>query len=626
MPSTKRRPRRRIERGDQPTAPPIPITDLLSVAETTPAERSSSAVRLDLWQTSALLIVLLGILLRWWQLNSHPLQPDEAGLAMRSWSIVMGKGNNIDYSPLLLHGNALLLFMFGASDVVVRILPALAGSVLILLPLWLRDYLGRTGALLAMLFLAISPTMVFTSRHNTPEMLTAAAGLTLVVCALAYLERRSATPVYIGAVALALLVASGYSAYTYIVAFGSYLAIRALAGRRRYVHQAGALRATSGFWTDSQAQPLGQLLPSRSLLARAGLLGAGVFIVVTTAALTSLRVIQAGLASPLANWLATFSASGLAGRGAQLATLSVYEGLLVVVAIAGIVYYLNRGAAFHGFLTWWMLVGLLVGVAGGTAQGGLLAVGLVPAALLAGAAGGDLLDRLQGRWQKLNLLLVALVLTVLAVATYVTTTYMSIPTNPEQIRAYAFYGFIAVVAILIIGFVASSVRFGLKVSLKSFAAVGLVLGLLLTFRANSLLNLRASANPNELFTPVATSPDIRSLVDDFGQVMDVLFLNRFEQSVQLDERYQELLMWYLRDYKSVNLVRQPEGAPAVFITDPAAKPPRGGAYAGQRYRIATMNQVRLGSLPEFWRWLLYRESPSTPAGRDVIVFVKTQAR
>ena len=624
---------------DQQSASTVqPATDV-PIDRTIPTEPQSAVAEVDLWQVSVFLVASIGIFVRWWDLGWRPLQPAEAMLALESLSIVMGEAAEIDVSALLLNGNALMMLMFGASDGVVRALPALAGSLLVLLPLWLKPQLGKSGTLITMVFLAISPTLIFATRHNTPEVLTAAAGLTVVVCATRYMDRRNSSAIYAGAVAFALLMASGYPAYTYLIAFAPFVATRYLAGSlTRPATDASAAEEES----PANPETFGprEIVSDRRILARAGLLAGAVFAIVSTAALTNLRVIQAGLAGPLAEWLSGFGSTNLTSMGTQLATLVSYEGVLLVAALMGAVLFLRDGNRFGRLLVWWLVAGTLIGVIGGAEQSLALVAGLVPAALLAGSAAGRLLDRLQGAGQLNNLIAVALGLIILSVPGYVSITFTSYVANNAGQRTLALGFLISIVIAIIIGFTLSvflhgfdvtsrsfagaGLVAGLKITLRSFAVAGLVAGLLFTFRVATNLNLHPNANPNELLTPAVTSPDVRRLMYDFGVLVDVIHINRAPRSVQIETGVGPVLRWYMRDQENVSFVSGSSGSPAIYIGDPTVAPPLGGAYVSQRYRIASSGQLRITRPEELTRWLMFRESSTAPTNKDVVVYAKTQ--
>jgi Predicted membrane-bound mannosyltransferase len=95
--------------------------------------------------------------------------------------------------------------LFGPSDFVGRLLPALFGFALIPLvyAIYRIGYLTKTQTLFAALFLAISPDMVFFSRFLRHDIFMLFFTMLLVVALFYYFERGKTRFVIIGAVAIA---------------------------------------------------------------------------------------------------------------------------------------------------------------------------------------------------------------------------------------------------------------------------------------------------------------------------------------------------------------------------------------------------------------------------------------
>lgn len=104
---------------------------------------------------------------RFWDLGSRALHHDESLHAYFSWLYATGHGYTHDpmmHGPFLFHANALVYLLFGSSDYTARIVPALFGTVLVVLPCFLRRQLGRVSMLLASFLLLISPFFWYYSR------------------------------------------------------------------------------------------------------------------------------------------------------------------------------------------------------------------------------------------------------------------------------------------------------------------------------------------------------------------------------------------------------------------------------------------------------------------------------
>ena len=155
-------------------------------------------------------VILLGAILRFWNLGDKPLHHDESlhayfslGLLhnLQNYAWCFGLNNApagyscYKYDPLLhgpfqFHAIALVYQLsswLGAPDngvntTTVRIAAALLGTLIVGLPFFLRDYIGRVGAWLACLLLAVSPSMVYFSRFAREDIYMACFTLCCWLC------------------------------------------------------------------------------------------------------------------------------------------------------------------------------------------------------------------------------------------------------------------------------------------------------------------------------------------------------------------------------------------------------------------------------------------------------------
>lgn len=124
-----------------------------------------------------LIVIILGLLLRWLQLDTRPIHHDE------SLHAIYGKYFYTDpnekfyrYDPLL-HGPVLyntLPYFYQFLDVTKwagRSMIACLGSFFILIPLLFRRYLTRNTILTLISFIALSPSLIFWSRFLREDLL-----------------------------------------------------------------------------------------------------------------------------------------------------------------------------------------------------------------------------------------------------------------------------------------------------------------------------------------------------------------------------------------------------------------------------------------------------------------------
>ncbi len=110
------------------------------------------------------LIFLLAVILRFSLLGRNPLGEYEASWAYQAWQI--WKGESIQFGSLVsyLSITEAFYFIFGSGEFTARIWPALAGSLVVWVPFFIRNRYGRVPALVLAVGLAIDPALVSVSR------------------------------------------------------------------------------------------------------------------------------------------------------------------------------------------------------------------------------------------------------------------------------------------------------------------------------------------------------------------------------------------------------------------------------------------------------------------------------
>ena len=170
------------------------------------APAAAPALSVSLATVIWLAIIAAAAALRLARLDHLPLTIDESVRAFAAWQMSQGDtpaGWPGDMTSSL---TAYLFSIFDSSDLLARLLPALAGSALIAL-LWpLSRYVGG-AALAAAGLLAVSPLLVHLSRSNLPYRVGAFLSLIMVLSLFAYL--RTQRPLYFFALVLSLGLALG---------------------------------------------------------------------------------------------------------------------------------------------------------------------------------------------------------------------------------------------------------------------------------------------------------------------------------------------------------------------------------------------------------------------------------
>lgn len=170
---------------------------------------------------------------------------DESLHVYYSWLLSKGNGfthNPMMHGPFLFESTAIFNFLFGASDFISRLVPALMGiGIVIGIPWLLRLWLGRAGALVTGLLFLISPYILFYSRYNRHDIQVIAWVLLAVFAMLAYLRNRREQYLLLLAAALALMLSTMEISFIYLAIFASFLVVRILAASRFHGSQIQSL-------------------------------------------------------------------------------------------------------------------------------------------------------------------------------------------------------------------------------------------------------------------------------------------------------------------------------------------------------------------------------------------------
>jgi len=140
-----------------------------------------------------LLILALAVILRFAFLDLKLLHHDEAIHAWFAYELATKGVYSYDpmyHGPLLYYLTAGMYWLLGQSDLIVRLLPALFGTLLIPLVYFIYrlGYLDKRQALVAALFVAISPDLVYFSRFLRHDIFQLFFTLLILVALLYYLD------------------------------------------------------------------------------------------------------------------------------------------------------------------------------------------------------------------------------------------------------------------------------------------------------------------------------------------------------------------------------------------------------------------------------------------------------
>ena len=175
-----------------------------------------------------LLILLATIILRFYSLDLKLFHHDEAIHAWFSYKILTEGTYLYDpmyHGPLRYYVTAGMFALLGDSDLVGRLVPALLGTLLVplLYPIYKLGYLDKKQTLVAALFLAVSPNMVYFSRFLRDDPFIIFFTMVLLVALLYYFERHQMRYALLAGTVIGLGISTMENMPIVILIFGVYL-------------------------------------------------------------------------------------------------------------------------------------------------------------------------------------------------------------------------------------------------------------------------------------------------------------------------------------------------------------------------------------------------------------------
>src|SRR5262250_926218 len=174
------------------------------VVEESPFDRKSVG-GLTLEQVIYLVVFLIAVFLRTYDLGIRPYHHDESIHAFFSWRILENglgdyKYDPVYHGPLLYYTSALMMWLFGDSDFTGRLSAVVFGLGVVAFAWPLRRYLGRWGALAFLLLVTFSPSWTYFTRFVRHDIYLALCNLGTIYFVFRYGETRRPRYLYVAAV------------------------------------------------------------------------------------------------------------------------------------------------------------------------------------------------------------------------------------------------------------------------------------------------------------------------------------------------------------------------------------------------------------------------------------------
>ncbi len=558
--------------------PPVGVTLLTEMPA--PAARSNGiTVRLDLllW----LGIIAAAAALRLARLDALPLTFDESARAFDTLRVSHNSVPEGWHGDLAAALTSHLFRLFGESEFVARVVPAVAGSAMVGAVWFSGRVLGRAGALTAGALLALSPLALLLSRAAVPFVLGGFLAVVMTASLFSYVREPRALTAFLFAVAFGLAPSTDAVATTAAIAVIAFLFLEPVLFEDSAVARAwGVFRRSPSHW-----------LSVALVLAAALELGLTHF---------GTSIDRLGLAG-LTQWSEMFALPrDSRGPEYQIALLLAYDWPILIAGGLGAMLLvrrlIRRGAGaltpLQRFVLLWAALATLAVALATQREAGQLLILLLPLALLGGLLAEELFQALDWsvlrRWWPA----VAVMLALLAGAALITTEWADAGVS----RAERF------ALVLSLGGAATVLVGSYSLLARNAAVIGVTVGgiLALAFLAHTGLSITGDDDAAEMAVDIRTTERI----GEFHETVGGLVATR-PGPILVDPSLRQPLAWYLRDLPVTFASPSDEASAVVVAADEEVEgfTPLGKEWRlGQGWYPADLEMLRL------WRWLIYRES------------------
>ena len=599
------------------------------------------------WETVFyILLIVLAIVTRFWDLGARAISHDESWHGNWSWKLYAGQGYQHDpasHGPFLFEANAFIHLLFGVNSYTARIVPALFGVALVALPYLFRKWLGRTGALVASFLFLISPSILYYSRYIRDDIYITVWTMLLIFAMLRYLEERKSFHLYLMTVILSLSFCTMENTFILGLILGSFLGLLFLVQWLREREQ--AIRSSPAFdlalVMGTLTLPLLTAFPVKFLgfnpldYSQAGIVRSGVtflvllaisalvgvwwdwkrwlicaglfysiYIVLYTTFFTNGQGFATGVVGSLGYWMAQQDVR----RGSQpwfyyFFLMPFYEFVPLIFSVIGMGYVIrntknvirNSKAPVIPFLFYWLIASVVLYSWAGEKMPWLIVHVVQPMIVMAGYFVGKVFERVdwRGLWRNGGAILaLLLILTLFAGAALVATRPFRGRSLTELSATLQWLAALVVGAILVFGVVRYWRGLGTRRSLQVVFVTVFVLLCLLTVRFSWMAAYINYDTAKELFVYAHGTPDITLTM---REIEDISRRTVGDKNIKVayDNESTWPFEWYLQDYPNTAYygsqpTKQALDAPIVLVgppNDTKVKPFLGDNYYWFKRRL-----------------------------------------
>lgn len=548
------------------------------------------------------LAFLIAAALRLIQLGGMPFSDSEAAPALQALQLARGLRPALDPHPLYILSTSFLFFLNGGgTDFLARLIPALAGSLMVFTPLVVRRIRPRPGLILAF-FIAVDPGLVALSRQAASPILA----VTCLILAWGFFEQRRHS---LAGVCAGLALLCGPSLWTGLLGLAITAAIMQGVSFRSAPAQSegedAPVPASPAPAFDYKYKPL--LLPMFVTF-----LAAGTFFLLVP---NGLSAAFSSIPAFLARWR---SVSDVPATRLLLA-LAVYHLPMLLLAVFAMVRGWRTGSRLIISLNVWLLVSLLIALFLPSRQVGDLVWTLLPLNLLAA------LELVRSVYtfadERVEILGVAALTAFIWAFSWLD--FSGLVWVTPGSREYILRFSLLVGALLLLVFSLLLIAAGWSIRIARIGGTWgflLAAGALVLGGAVGSAGLRGPAFPELWWQPsLPLQGDL--LEDTVRDVSEWGTGNDYSAAIVIAGFNSPALEWTLRDHPvTVSQTLDVSSAPQIVITPQLADPSLAASYRGQDFTWRQMPNWNF-LLPENWvRWVSLRDV--SQSGESIILWVR----
>jgi hypothetical protein len=487
---------------------------------------------------------------------------------------------------------ALLFQLFGSGEATARVVPALAGVALCMLPLLARRRLGAGGALALSGLLSFSPELVTVSRQAGPTSL-AILGLVGFVIILVGQE----TP------------AAGDRRSTLAIVF----AALALTSGSEWIQGVVGLMLGTGLlalWRGRQRTG-GPVSAGLSFTRRQMVIGLLTVIGISTA----VGLYPRGASDPfeaIAAWLTRWSGPAVMPILSEILVVPAYEPILFIFGLIGTVLAFRRKDQLGVVAAFWAVGALFLAAIYPGRTGLDLAWVVVPAAYLASCGAISAIEWMMTdrAWYRLGGMMAAYIALAafiyLQAAAYASDLTLDLPPLEPTVR----------LVILLIGLLIWAVLFILFGTGWSWAAAGgalaaAIFSILSAVSIASIARLNfgsSAAEGGHLWKPTTSAVGLQELDSTLGLLSRAYREDPGGLTISLSGSAPPSLAWTIRGFDEAP-ASATDLAPPVVLAPSDTQPALHADYLGQLLAIAETNDWDGAFPPDVVSWWLLRRAP-----------------